>query len=1222
MLNRITVCLIIICLVFTCLVFTCLVFTAFANCANCAAAQESAPQPPQEPEKAAAQDTSNEPPKEIITDQVRCFSTWDAQYLYLGFKVDCPDVRASSSAPNAPVIGDDAIEIFVETDNKHADGITDRCFSMIVSAANGGQFRVGTEDGKLEPVPVWTFKYGARVQGTLNNSEDIDMGYSVEVAIPWDIMKTTCPVTGDMMSLNVLIHRHGDKPGDFVSLSSKVKTQEQALQPSLWSNVVFAAHSFGMATTSLEKVLSAKYIVRAPLVDGIVGDKEWHRNTSFTVNLPMPEGFVYEAKFPSQKTVFTHYFLWYQANVRKAAPYSHISRQDNALQLQDSPAANAGPWFSYDRVQWHKQELSDIAEAGIDVVLPVYWGDSGNRAGFAAKGLDCMVSAMDELASEGKPHPMAAMFFDTSAMRAAYGAKPDLRDPEVQSTFYGMIKDFFDRIPREYRAVAQTGKPNAGQPGNIVFLYTSSFFSDFDSTFVQYCNERYEQDFGCPLIWIASEDYAPKAQGFDGFSTYGAGLGPKYSDNGRIRIASIGAGFDNSAVAAQGEARIRSRMGGQTYEQDWAAALEKEPHWVVCDGWNELHEASDLCASRQYGRTYIDATRANTGRFQGNNDFDAQYLRYDVPKVVAAQQFAQAQFVIRNIGLSPWRASDGYALAYRWYKNGRYYGESKIRRPIERDVFPGDTITVNMGIATVNAQGEAMPEGDCEMRFELIRLSDGKWFSSLGDQFLMVPVTIGAAPEWAASYLSCDAPVMLESSQSYITQVQVRNDGFQTWPKGIAKLGCSLYKLSNYTHDNSEELFEEVPIKPIRSLLIEDCKPGEIAEFMVDLNLTGEDGKPLPAWQQGCGWSYQLVFDIYNGESWLSELGAKKLHRTVDIFDADYGPRIVDCDIPHKIFAGQTLDVKVVVRNTGVRKWLRKNTKLGYHWYHVDGAEMLWDGPAVQIPQDLDPGWPTVVDAQVTTPQYDGQYVLVWDVMVDDQWLSTGPLSRGGDILPIFVEVTNGKLEFADLTDIFDTVATSPDTDRNSGDFDGTGASFPAEFMPPDAPVTEEISRIYPTGYNWLRQNEPDGRISFLYADKVAGTRNAVTCRGQKVAVPNTTCTALHVLAASVAGDAQAQFTINYAGGDETSAVQISDWSTGPAHEEKIGCAVRHRHTHGGDDIAGSCYLYHYTIPLDSSRKLTGITLPSNESIRITAITLERTSLPPLSVQEPPEEKA
>lgn len=1145
--------------------------------------------------------------EEEFRDQARCYTTWDDSYFYLAFRVDCPDVRSVNTKPNADTAGDDAVEFYIKTDRGESTSVTPNCYSMSVTAGNGSQFRVGNEAGELQRTPVFTFRYSAAIQGTVNNSDDVDMGYTVEIAVPWELLKMKAPQMGDMAIFNVLIRSHGQN-GGFVSLSPNVKTEEDVLNPSKWSTIVFAANTFGVATTGREKVMSPRYVVRAPLVDGNIGDKEYHRNTSFALDMPLPEGFVYEAKFPVQRLVFTHYYYWYQADQRKAAPYSHIVGPDGTIQLQDFPAKNIGPWFSYDRVQWHKEELADIVAAGIDVVLPVYWGDKTSRAGFAAKGLDCLVSALQELEQEGKPYPLVAMFFDTTSMTLTYGDKPDLTREDVKRAFYGMIKDFYDRIPFEYRAYAQADKPYAGQAANIVVLRTSECFYGLDSSFIEYCNTRFIQDFGNPLVWVASDDFKDKAEGIDGYCSYGAGLGTNCFMDGRLQICAVGAGFDNSAVSEQGKTLINSRMGGETYEQGWSQVLKNNPHWVICDSWNELHEGSDICASREYGRKYIDITRANVNRFRGGRDFDVQYLRFDVPKVIPPKQFAQAELTIRNIGNSPWRTSEGFAVAYRWYKKGRFHGESKVRRPLGQDVMPGDTITVNVGIATVNAQGTELSEGDWEIRLELIRLSDTKWFSVLGDQPLVIPITIGKPVDWDASYLHCSAPTMLATGQDYPVKVRVRNDGSQTWKKGVVKLGCSLHRISNYTHD-STELSEIVATRDIRALLDKDCKPGEIAEFEIVLNLVGPDGKPLPEWKQDSPWSYQLRFDIYNGEKWLSELGGRTLDQVVGLYEKDYGPRIVDCDISRTLSAGQTVETKVVVRNTGAQAWDRKRTKLGYHWYHLDGSEMLWDGETTPIPTTVQPGWPLMVNAKVTAPQYDGRYALVWDVMVDDQWLSVGPLSRGGDILPVFVEVTGGKLSYLDLSSMCEVGAVSPDTERTIGDFDGKGCSFPTELFPPDVGPGEDVSYVYPTGYKWDCGVQAEGRISFRYPDKAPGAKAAAICKGQKIDVEDGAYVAVHILGASVNGPTSGEISLNYTGSAQAVRVSMSDWVSGPANSEPVGYSIRHRHTHGGDELDKRCYLYTYTLKADAGKTLTSITLPNNPDMRIVAVTLERAAI-------------
>lgn len=916
--------------------------------------------------------------QEAVKDQAKCYTTWDESYFFVSFKVDCPDVVSTHNKPNSDVAADDAVEVYLDTDGKQSTKITPKCFSMTVTANNGSRFCEGNESGVMELTPAYSFKYGATVQGTANNSSDIDMGYTVELALPWDLLKIKKPETGDMMGFNIIIRRHGEK-GEFVSLAPNVKTEQDLQDPSKWTKLVFAQYAFVAVTPDREKVVSARAVLRPPLMNGVIDDREWQSNTSFYLDLPLPKGFVYEAKFPTQHMIFKPYDYRVQGDKRKGIP---------------AIGESIGPWVSYDRTQWHKDRLKQAVSSGVDVVLPIFKADKASEAEYSIKGLDCIVTAVSELAVEGNVYPQIGMMLDTDALQKAYANKPNLADEDVQRTLYGMIKSFYDRVPISYRAFVQTGKPDAGKMGNVVFLDSGNAFAAVSPAFKDYCNNKFIEDFGCPLVWVASDDFKSGADGLDGYCSIPADGQVKSNNTGRISIGWLAAKSNPSDQAL------------------WSSLKLDDPDWLVCDTVSSLISGAP-CADIESNKTVADGLNKAVRRFLGNRDFDALLLRCDLPKVIPPKDIYQAEVTIRNIGTSAWKSADGYALAYRWYKSGRYYGESKIRRPLGKDVEPGDTITIPIGIATVNADNSPLPEGNCELRLEIMRLSDGKWFSALGDQPVMLPITIGPAPEWGASYLSCDAPVMMASSQSYPAKIRVRNDGTKLWQKGTAKMSCKLFKTSNYTVDNPGELSEEVPIKDIRALLIKDCKPGEIAEFIVDLNLARSDRKPMEAWQQDNPWSYQLQFDIYNGEKWLSETGVKPLRHVVDLYDSDFGPRIVDCDLPKQLVAAQELDSKVVVRNNGSQNWDRKRTSIGYHWFKPDGTEVVWDGIVTPITADIKPGWPAVAVAKVKAPEQNGSYVLVWDVAVDGKWLSTGPISRGGDILPVCIEVTSAVADAA-----------------------------------------------------------------------------------------------------------------------------------------------------------------------------------------------------------------
>src|SRR5262249_45575379 len=126
------------------------------------------------------------------------------------------------------------------------------------------------------------------------------------------------------------------------------------------------------------------------------------------------------------RLALTTYYYWYQADPRKPVPISHTRAQDGSSLLGSHPWDGTGPWLSYDRVQWHKNQLELIRDTGIDVVLPVYAGVEGGAPSYAVKGLDCLAQALKEIRAEGRQpyrhergYPLIGMWLDLSAVRDA-----------------------------------------------------------------------------------------------------------------------------------------------------------------------------------------------------------------------------------------------------------------------------------------------------------------------------------------------------------------------------------------------------------------------------------------------------------------------------------------------------------------------------------------------------------------------------------------------------------------------------------------------------------------------------------------------------------------------------------------------------------------------------------------------------------------------------------
>jgi len=1135
-------------------------------------------------------------------DKVTCYTMWDDSFFYAAFEVQDPDVVSANTAHMSNPWEDDCVEVFLETDNQRAPDRTPSTFQMSVSAGGGSSFVVG-ENGQPKPKKIFTFKCARKVQGTPNRSYDRDLGYTIELAMPWKEMGGP-PAPGRVMGFNMICRLKGENTG-FVSFSPQVASEEDVHVPAKWGTIKFMETPTIIARQD-STIICRKVARRAPLIDGNLGPGEWIRDMRFQMVKPEPPTVRPGPKFMIEKLALTHYFYWYQGDGRREAPFGHVRREDGSSELTDHPLEGVGPWFSHDRVQWHKDQLADIRNAGIDVVIPVYWGAAATKKQFASKGLNCMVQALKELKAEGKSYPLVAMFNDTSAMWVQYGSKPDLRNDEVKETFYGMIKDFFLQVPEEFRAAVQLPVEKGGQPAYIVVLYTASWFSDLDAGFVEYCNERFAKDFGGrKLVWIGHSDFRPKAAVMDGYSNYGAGLGLQFDDTGWIRIAGVGAGFDNSAVHGM-KTPIRSRTGGDTYKKDWDALMEKSPDWVIVDGWNELHEGSDICPSSEYGNQYVSLTKIGLLRFNGMRAYDAKFLKHDTPPVMSPGVLYQVTLTIKNAGAKPWYPGlQGVFLAGRWFKDGTLFADSGARLPLQETVLAGHILQKTIGIRAADQDGKPLPEGDYELRWELVRTRD-EWFSDGGDVPLCVPVKVSASPVVGFSLVNSTLPTLMKSGGTYNVTVKLRNDCAAAWKAGVLKPAYRWHKASVHLGKDSEDSMEPLPGCTGTADLTVDLEPGRVIEVTLPVRVAGQDGTPIPVWTQNDLWTYIVSWEMVRADGQVIPLRFGQ--EAVKVLADDYGPKFIAGDTPDEMPAGKQCKVSLTIENAGADVWTRADFSVGCHWYYLDGIEAVWEGAKSRLPSDVRPGERVIVKASATTPPCDGQYYLVWDLAHGDKWVSTLANSRGNDILIVPVNVTNGKLAAQDLTQLFDLDVTSFDMNRRDGDADGAGLTLAAELLPPQVNAIAAANKFWPCGLWTSVQGaglESSRRISFKYPSKADGAKNAVSCKGQSIALKPGRYAAVHLLALATQ-DTTGEFTLAYKGSKAPSAVDFSAWNEAPKHGEHPAFVCLHRHSPDGEQRGQACWLNHYVLQTDPKAELISLSLPDNPAVKIMAITLEK----------------
>ncbi|MCC5877808.1 MAG: carbohydrate-binding family 9-like protein [Candidatus Sumerlaeia bacterium] len=139
---------------------------------------------------------------------------WDDTHLYVSFVAEDHDLRATESRRDHPVFYDDCLEFFFQVEGAN------RYYNIEINAkgtvfdARGGSPR----DFKFE-----NMRHAVHLDGTLNDSSDVDTGWSLELAIPFsDIVELNGqpPQPGDRWRFHLSRYDYDDRFEDGKELTS------------------------------------------------------------------------------------------------------------------------------------------------------------------------------------------------------------------------------------------------------------------------------------------------------------------------------------------------------------------------------------------------------------------------------------------------------------------------------------------------------------------------------------------------------------------------------------------------------------------------------------------------------------------------------------------------------------------------------------------------------------------------------------------------------------------------------------------------------------------------------------------------------------------------------------------------------------------------------------------------------------------------------------------
>lgn len=118
---------------------------------------------------------------------------WDDEFLYVGADMEEPDLWGTLTERDSVIFHDNDFEVFIDP-----DGDTHEYYELEINALNTvwDLMLVRPYRDGGPPLNAWDvagLKTAVHVRGTLNRPADKDGGWSLEIAMPWKILKEAAP---------------------------------------------------------------------------------------------------------------------------------------------------------------------------------------------------------------------------------------------------------------------------------------------------------------------------------------------------------------------------------------------------------------------------------------------------------------------------------------------------------------------------------------------------------------------------------------------------------------------------------------------------------------------------------------------------------------------------------------------------------------------------------------------------------------------------------------------------------------------------------------------------------------------------------------------------------------------------------------------------------------------------------------------------------------------
>ncbi len=264
------------------------------------------------------------------------------------------------------------------------------------------------------------------------------------------------------------------------------------------------------------------------------------------------------------------YYAWYGTAARDGV-WQHWQQNGNTppSQIASEFFPARGAYSSSDR-NVVREQMNDIASAGVDTVIVSWWGAGSPEADRLPVVVRAARAAGLRVALHVEPFPG----------RTPAALEPDLRAFAASGITDAYMYDSTMSPDSEWRALnerlpgmrlfANTNLPGKAEAGAFAGLYTYDV-RIYDGT-------------SFPRVCAAARMH------------------------GLLCAPSVGPGFD--ARRATGETRVRGRANGATYDRMWRGAIRAAADVVTITSYNEWHEGTQIEPAKDVGSAYESYTGA------------------------------------------------------------------------------------------------------------------------------------------------------------------------------------------------------------------------------------------------------------------------------------------------------------------------------------------------------------------------------------------------------------------------------------------------------------------------------------------------------------------------------------------------------------------------------------------------------------------------------------